>query len=108
MPPMSTRPTASSPPRVVHPDEIGVDPVSCRELFCAVIGLAIRDCERIKFLKDKAHLTPYEAKKLAELTESCHPADFFEGDWFESLCSMLAVHSETIRGELQARRMLRG
>lgn len=85
--------------------KVGVDPKSCEELFCAVIGLAIRDLEQIESLQDKPNLTLYERKKLLQLTEEWHPAAFLEGDWFEEICMMLNVVPGTIRNGLRSRRL---
>ena len=38
--------------RLRRPEEPEIDPESCRELFCAIVGLAIKDSEHIKCLED--------------------------------------------------------
>lgn len=86
--------------------KVGLDPRSCEELFCAVIGLAIRDLEQIESLQDKPNLTVYERKKLLQLTEEWHPAAFLEGDWFEQICMMLNLIPGTIRKGLRSRRIV--
>ncbi len=94
--------------RLRRPEEPEIDPESCRELFCAIVGLAVKDSEHIKCLEDRPSLTAYEHKKLQQLTEDWHPADFFDGVWFEDICAMLNVQPDAIRSELLARRTVPG
>ena len=86
-------------PTAIFPPE----PQACEELFCAIIGLAVKDLRHVEFLQDKASLTGYERKKLLLLTEVDHPGEFLESAWFEQICGMLNLHPDTIRVGLHSR-----
>lgn len=90
------------------PHEVVYDPTSCAELFCAVIGLAIKDLELVEYLESKASLSDYESAKLLGLTSDDHLAHFLESDWFEQICSMLDLEPEVIRLGFRTRRAERG
>jgi hypothetical protein len=87
-----------------NPHDVGYDPTSCAELFCAVIGLAIKDLALVEYLESKTSLSDYESKKLLGLTADDHLAHFLESDWFEQICGMLDIHPEMIRLGVRTRR----
>lgn len=84
--------------------DVDYDPTSCAELFCAVIGLAIKDLELVAYLESKTSLSDYESTKLLGLTADDHLAHFLESDWFEQICSMLDLEPEVIRHGFRTRR----
>ena len=87
-----------------NPHDAGYDPTSCAELFCAVIGLAIKDLELVDYLQSKTSLSDYESEKLLGLTADDHLAHFLESDWFEQICDMLDIQPEMIRLGVHTRR----
>ena len=88
--------TAQAPATDFHSEV--PDPESCRELFVAVIALAIRDAGVLRNLDEKPNITAYERKAIRHLTEDAiAPHEFFESEWFETICAMVSVNPETIR-----------
>ena len=101
------RPPARIPDHLVagrKPPEAGYDPIACAELFCAVIGLAIKDLEVVEHLESKASLSDYESNKLLGLTADDHLVHFLESDWFEQICGMLDIDPEMIRLGVRTRK----
>ena len=74
------------------------DVASCRELFLRVIELAIRDARVLENLEGKPVMTNAERKTVRHLTEDgIAPHEFFESEWFKTICAMVGVNPETIR-----------
>ena len=88
--------TAQAPAKNFHSEV--PDLRSCRELFLAVIALAVRDAGTLRDLDGKPNITAYERKALRLLTEDAiAPHEFFESEWFETMCAMVSINPETIR-----------
>ena len=74
------------------------DVASCRELLLAVIVLAIRDARVLENLEEKPVMTNSERKTVQELTRDLIPPnEFFESEWFKTICAMASVNPKTIR-----------
>ncbi len=88
--------TAQAPAKDCHSEVPDVG--SCRELFLAVIALAVRDAGTLRDLDGKPNITAYERKAVRQLTEDgIAPHEFFESEWFETMCAMVSINPETIR-----------
>ncbi len=88
--------TAQAPARDFHSEvpDLG----SCRELFFAVIALAVRDAGTLRDLDGKPNITVSQRKAVRQLTaDGIAPHEFFESEWFETMCAMVSLNPETIR-----------
>ena len=71
---------------------------SCTALFLRVIELAIREARVLENLEGKPVMTKAERKTVRYLTEDgITPHEFFESEWFKTICAMVSVNSEMIR-----------
>ncbi len=88
--------TAQAPAKDCHSEVPDVG--SCRELFLAVIALAVRDAGTLRDLDGKPNITASQRKAVRQLTEDgIAPHEFFESEWFETMCALVSIHPETIR-----------
>ena len=74
------------------------DVASCRELFLRIIVMAIHDARVLENLEGKPVMTDSERKTVQELTRDVIPPnEFFESEWFKTVCAMVSVNPEMIR-----------
>ncbi len=74
------------------------DVASCRELFLRIIVLAIRDARVLENLEGKPVMTNADRKAVRQLTaDGIAPHEFFESEWFETMCALVSINPETIR-----------
>ncbi len=92
--------TAQPPAKDFHSEVPDAGP--CRHLFLAVIALAIRDAGILKGLDRKPNITAYDLKAVRRLTaDGIAPHEFFESEWFETMCALVSLNPETVRGRVQ-------
>lgn len=77
------------------------DVESCRQMYLAIVELAVNDYRFLARMSGQERKSRYDRKKLRQMTEDGDPREFFASTWFDEVCNYVGVTAQLIRENLQ-------